>query len=122
MEKGKEKFVKFLKSIHIEDDMDFDDMSFLNITKSILDKNTFIYIIEKNNPWEYQILDKFINALTNITTYKYEINFVYNFKYQGDDVVKLVNDWYFTKTFSQPNFDLSVVENTLNLFFYNNLH
>ena len=47
MEKGKEKFVKFLKSIHIEDDMDFDDMSFLNITKSILDKNTFIYIIEK---------------------------------------------------------------------------
>lgn len=120
MEKGKEKFVKFLKSIHIEDDMDFDDMSFLNITKSILDKNTFIYIIEKNNPWEYQILDKFINALTNITTYKYEINFVYNFKYLGDDVVKLVNDWYFTKTFSQPNFDLSVVENTLNLFFYNN--
>ena len=92
MEKGKEKFVKFLKSIHIEDDMDFDDMSFLNITKSILDKNTFIYIIEKNNPWEYQILDKFINALTNITTYKYEINFVYNFKYQGDDDVKLVND------------------------------
>jgi len=52
------KIVRFLKSIKIENFEDF-DMDFTSISKSKVDKNSFIYNIKKETPWKYDLLEEF---------------------------------------------------------------
>ena len=54
---GKETFIRFLKSIKIENFEDF-DMEFLNIGRSKTEDNTYFYSIQKHNSLYklYQIL------------------------------------------------------------------
>ena len=115
---GRNKFIKFLKSIKIVDDVDNFDMSFLSITKSTTDNNTFLYVIEKNSPWKYELLDKFISSLSYITSYDYEITFVYNFEFHNEDIITLIRDWYFNKALEKQKFDISIINSTINISFH----
>src|SRR5574344_2117432 len=100
-----EKMIRFLESIGIENTIVF-DMYFKNITKSKVDKNYYIYNIEKDTPWEYQDLQIFINSLRNIKNYKYEINFIYKNEITDESIKELVNAWYFNE--KQENFNALV--------------
>ncbi|MFA7111396.1 MAG: PolC-type DNA polymerase III, partial [Bacilli bacterium] len=97
--------IRFLESIGIENTNVF-DMYFKNITKSKVDKNYYIYNIEKDTPWEFQDLQIFINSLRNIKNYKYEINFIYKNEITDESIKELVNAWYFNE--KQENFNALV--------------
>lgn len=113
---GKETFIRFLKSIKIENFEDF-DMEFLNIGRSKTEDNTYFYSIQKDSPWTFKLTQQFIQALSNIVSYRYEIIFSYSFAYPSEDIVQLVREWYFNATFENPDFDITVVNETINITF-----
>lgn len=106
------KIVRFLKSINIENYNDF-DMDFTSISKSKVDKNSYIYNIKKETPWKYNLLEEFLNGLNNITTYSYVFYFNYTDKPTSDDVIDLIKHKYFATHFHEYNQNINVKNNTL---------
>ena len=102
----KERMERFLRSIKIDDIEDF-DMDFTNITKSNFDRNYFIYDIRKSSPWTYHLLEIFINALSNINSYKYEITFTYEAKPTFDDIKTLISDFIFNRKFDSSCYEVN---------------
>ena len=80
---GKETFIRFLKSIKIENFEDF-DMEFLNIGRSKTEDNTYFYSIQKDSPWTFKLTQQFIQALSNIVSYRYEIITAYTTAVNSD--------------------------------------
>ena len=109
-----QKMLRFLESIQLENPEDF-DLSFLSIVKSTSDKNFYTYNIVKETPWDYQLIDQFLNALNTINTYKYEINFSYNKKITIEDLTLLIDDFIFNKTYNKIPFSLQIEKEILNL-------
>ena len=86
------KMVRFLNSLNIKDierfDMDFD----------LVARNEFIHeqidmMIIKNTPWEYGLLEEFMEGL-NIIGYPYTMSFSYRRQPTVYDAISLFNDWF----------------------------
>lgn len=106
------KTIDFLKSIKIENIEDF-DIHFLSHFKSKFDENYFIFQVEKDSPWDYQLLDEFLRHLENIKNYKYEFNFTYKF-IDDSSLINVVSEWIFNKTY-ENNFEINIDNKTINI-------
>ena len=69
------KIQRFLNSINIENQEDF-DLDFDYVSRNKNDYNLLDMVIIKDEPWEYKYLDQFINALSLIN-YRYTLSFKY---------------------------------------------
>lgn len=101
------KMIKFLNSIKIENFNDF-DLDFITITKSNYDLDLYLYSIKKESGWCFRLFEEFFNALSNIKNYKYEITFSYPNGIENNSIIEFINDWYFNKTFIQPDIDIQI--------------
>ena len=95
-----ERTIRFLHSIGIEDIDDY-DLDFEAITKSKYYPNHFVFSVKKKTPWEYKKLDQFLNGLSNITSYNYEFNFVYDVKPDANNIFSLIKEWYFNHEYKE---------------------
>ncbi len=110
--------IRFLNSIGIDDTQDF-DMSFSRIQKKPRSKDTYQYLIRKETPWTYELFDKFLSGLNTITTYKYEIEFIYGEKISLDSLTEFVKKWYLSTTSNELTAAISLTFNELNFLFEN---
>ena len=101
----KDKMKRFLNSIGIQDtdrfDLDFD----------FVQRNPFVreqvdMIICKDNPWEYSLLEEFMEGL-NIIGYPYQITFSYKRLPNVYDAIKLFDDWHRSHNRFNANLDIS---------------
>ena len=111
-----DKMIRFLKSLHIENIEDF-DMSF-----DMLGRNRFIpdrwdmYICKKT-PWEYHLLQQFIDSLVHIT-YQYSLRFSYIKQIKVDDAVNLFSDWYRSIYRVPHKYEISIKEGKINFVYH----
>ncbi len=101
----KEKMKRFLNSIGINDverfDMDFD----------LVGRNPFVreqvdMIICKETPWEYSLLEQFLESLNKID-YPYQMTFSYKKAPSTYDAIKLFDDWHRSRNRFNANLDIS---------------
>ena len=91
------KIQRFLNSINIENQEDF-DLDFDYVSRNKNDYNLLDMVIIKDEPWEYKYLDQFINALSLIT-YRYTLSFKYKRTPTIDDAISLFESWKYSKIF-----------------------
>ncbi|HBX25428.1 MAG TPA: hypothetical protein DEF61_04120, partial [Firmicutes bacterium] len=61
------KMIRFLNSIGLSEDIELFDMDFSFVSMNPYDKKQVDMAIEKRTPWNYELLDKFISALNNVS-------------------------------------------------------
>ncbi|MBR1846657.1 MAG: PolC-type DNA polymerase III [Bacilli bacterium] len=98
------KIQRFLYSIGLEDIERF-DLSFVMAVRNPFNENQIDMAIEKTVPWEYGLLDEFIQASSSIK-YPYTLRFTYLNEPTAQDVATLFYDWYFCRYSSNPEFTL----------------
>ena len=98
---------RFLKSLGIEETSDF-DMKIDKIIKSSYDKNYLTITFKKDTPWKYHLVEKFMNGLNSLTTYKADIIFIYDCSIYGPELKELISDWYFNCFHKIENFEIFV--------------
>ena len=81
------KIQRFLQSVGIEDTDRF-DLSFVLAARNPYKKNQVDMVIEKTVPWEYALLDEFIQASSRIQ-YEYTLRFTYLNDPTEEDVASL---------------------------------
>ena len=104
-----DKFVRFLKSIHINEIDDF-DLDFEMVGRDRFNKEQINMVIVKDTPWKYSLLRRFQDGLETIT-YKYLLRFSYKVRPDYNDVISLFEDWYQTIYRLPHNLDISGDEN-----------
>ena len=80
----KDKMIRFLNSIHIENIDDF-DMDFEMVGYNRFNPKQLDMVIIKQTPWKYSLLRQFQDGLETIT-YKYLLRFSYQVRPNGEDV------------------------------------
>jgi len=108
----KEKMISFLTSIGINDYESF-DIDFDMVNRNRFDRNTVEMVISKETPWEYELLNRFIEGLNTITTYKTNIRFIYKEQPSGEKVITLFKDWYRSIYRIDPNVNLEANNNDI---------
>ena len=96
------KIQRFLYSIGLEDIERF-DLSFVLTARNPYNRNQIDMAIEKTAPWDYALLDEFIQAASTIK-YPYTLRFSYATEPTEQDVVGLLYDWYFCRYSAVPPF------------------
>ena len=97
---------RFLNSIGLNQD-DY-DLDLLSCTKSTMDRNLFVFQFSKETPWEAKELSLFLDALNEIRTYKYEMNFSYKTEITGEDAIEIIKDKYFSLASNYLNVDFEI--------------
>ncbi|MCH4201560.1 MAG: PolC-type DNA polymerase III [Bacilli bacterium] len=82
---------RFLNSLGLDSAEGFEDLDFLKINKEADD--SWVFVIEKKEPWDYVPLQNFINGLANIK-YSYQLFFKYQNEPTIDEAIKLFYEWY----------------------------
>ena len=118
MVQGDQKFKRFLNSIGIIDVESF-DMRFLSIKKDPNKDNFFIYDIEKDTPWNFKLVNQFINSLNNIVSYDYKLIFEYKHEIEEIDIISLIKDWYFNHEFKECPFNIHLENHDIIITFIN---
>ena len=88
----KDKMIRFLTSIHIENIEDF-DIDFDMIGKNQYHPNRWDMYIVKTTPWDYVYLRQFLDSLHYIQ-YDYLMRFSYVVKPTLDQIIELFYVWY----------------------------
>jgi len=109
------KTLRFLNSIGIHDSDSF-DLVLASCIKSKYDKDLFIFSFIKETGWDYGTLERFLNGLSSITTYKYQITYSYNTNLKSDRLIALINDWFFNKAHTIAKFKVSYSLDRLDTF------
>ncbi|MBQ7243084.1 MAG: PolC-type DNA polymerase III [Bacilli bacterium] len=112
------KIQRFLQSVGIEDTDRF-DLSFVLAARNPYKKNQVDMVIEKTVPWEYALLDEFIQASSRIQ-YEYTLRFTYLNDPTEEDVASLFFEWYFARYGAIPPASLDKKEQGVLLISYPN--
>ncbi|MCR5348517.1 MAG: PolC-type DNA polymerase III [Bacilli bacterium] len=99
------KIQRFLSSIGIEDVERF-DLSFILIARNPYNQDQVDMAMEKSSPWEYPLLDEFIQALSTIR-YPYTLRFSYGVDPTAEDAADLFYNWYFMRYQDVPGLSLA---------------
>ena len=105
-----DKMIRFLKSIHIENLDDFDDLSFEMASYDRFNRKQFNMVILKKTPWKYHLLRELQDGL-NYITYPYTLRFSYLVRPKYKDVIALFEEWYQTLYHIPHNLEISGDEN-----------
>jgi len=111
-----EKITRFLTSINLNPN-DF-DMEFDAIYRDEFNKNMWVMMIAKDEPFYYEQCKKFTEALSNIK-YPYKITFSYKRRMNDDEVIQLFNDYHLDTYHFQFNGDVKVKDNVITFTFLN---
>ncbi|MCD8209899.1 MAG: PolC-type DNA polymerase III [Coprobacillus sp.] len=84
--------LRFLKSISIDNPEDY-DLRFEMLQKDRFDSKRYNMAICKETPWNYSLLQNFIEHLSNIT-YPYSLRFSYELRPTVGDVERLYEEWF----------------------------
>ncbi|MBO4682543.1 MAG: hypothetical protein J5618_01640, partial [Bacilli bacterium] len=90
----KDKMIRFLTSIGIENLDDF-DMDFDLLSYDLFEPKKLNMMVVKQTPWTYELIRELQDHLVNIE-YKYSLRFSYMNKPDRENVISLFNDWYQT--------------------------
>ena len=88
----KDKMIRFLTSIGIENLDDF-DMDFDLLSYDLFEPKKLNMMVVKQTPWTYELIRELQDHLVNIE-YKYSLRFSYMNKPDRENVISLFNDWY----------------------------
>ena len=99
------KIQRFLYSIGIEEVERFDDLSFVLTARNPYKHDQIDMAMEKTMPWDYALLDEFIQASSTIQ-YPYTLRFSYVNEPKEEDVADLFFNWYFCRYAATPPFRL----------------
>ena len=102
------KIQRFLYSIGL-DDIERFDLSFVLTARNPYNKNQIDMAIEKTMPWEYGLLDEFIQASASIK-YPYTLRFTYLNEPNEQDAAGLFYDWYMCRYGAIPSFSVEKKE------------
>ena len=89
-----DKMMRFLTSIKIENLERF-DMDFDLVARNQYNRNQVDMLIVKQTPWDYELLEEFMEALQTID-YPYTMKFSYIKKPDAGEAAKLFEDWHFS--------------------------
>ena len=101
------KIQRFLYSIGLEEIERF-DLSFVLTARNPYKPAQIDMVMEKSMPWQYALLDEFIQALSTIQ-YPYSLRFSYINEPSEEDVASLFYEWYFCRYAAIPGFGLEKV-------------
>ena len=96
------KMQQFLYSIGLEDVERF-DMDFVLVAMNPYQKGKVDMAIEKEEPWDYFLLEEFMQAASKIR-YPFSIRFSYGREVTPDDVGHLLLDWHLALYHDTPDF------------------
>ena len=105
------KMIRFLNSIGLSEDIELFDMDFSFVSMNPYDKKQVDMAIEKRTPWNYELLDKFISALNNVS-YPYTIRFSYELAPSKEDLMDLFNSYFLSHFYAKPSFTIDFDEST----------
>ncbi len=103
--------IRFLRSINIENIDDFNDLSFDLCKKNQLTNRIDMQIC-KDNPWSYDLLKQFQDALFYIS-YDYDLKFSYRNRPNIDNLYDLFKDWYRSIYHVDYSYDIKKENSTL---------
>jgi DNA polymerase III subunit alpha, Gram-positive type len=112
-----ERMKRFLNSIGISE-TECDDLDFDALIKNPFDHKQLDMVIIKDQPWEYPILNKFVNAILHLN-YKCSFKFNYRKKPDANDVLDVFSGWYQNKFRIMDNLVSEVHENRLTFIYEN---
>ena len=95
-----QKMKRFLASIGIKDAERY-DLDFVSIRQKPEKGSPLEMIVSKDLPWDFSLLNEFIECLGNIN-YPYAISFSYLNGPTADDVSGLFFNWYFARYLDTP--------------------
>ena len=96
------KIQRFLYSMGLED-IDRFDLSFVAIGRNPFQQDKIDMALEKTMPWQYALLDEFIQATANIK-YPYSMRFTYLNEPTPADAASLFYEWYLGRYSAIPSF------------------
>lgn len=85
------KMVRFFNSIGFADKASLFDVDFVSIKMDLKNPRQVNMVIKKETPWEYSLLERFIEALGN-ANYPYSLKFEYN-SIKDEDVLSLLEGY-----------------------------
>lgn len=111
------KMERFLNSIGLKD-IDRFDLDFEAVARRKTDRNICDMIIVKNTPWEFSLLEEFMDALSTIQ-YQYTITFNYIKKPTVNDAIALFDEWHRYHNRFPSNLVLEEIDNKIGFVFAN---
>lgn len=103
---------RFLRSIKIED-IDLFDFDIVSTQKD--KSNKFIFTFLKKTPWNYDLLEYFLEQLNNIT-YNYKIIFIYEISISIESITLLLKDFINKKARNSDSFLIKNNNGVINLY------
>ena len=94
------KMIRFLSSIGMRDIERF-DLDFVSVGRDPVERDVVNMVIEKDLPWEYPLLQEFIEGLGNVQ-YPYNLRFQYLNAPSADDISGLFFNWYYSHYYDTP--------------------
>lgn len=112
-EKEYELLNRFLKSIGLDETIDF-NMKISKIVKSKVDKDYLTILFAKDTPWNYHDFSKFMEAINSLTSYKVNSQFEYKCDILNDELTNFIIDWYFNAFHKDIDFEISYLQKSNN--------
>ena len=94
------KMIRFLSSIGMRDIERF-DLDFVSVGRDPVERDVVNMVIQKDLPWEYPLLQEFIEGLGN-AQYPYSLRFQYLNAPSADDISGLFFNWYYSHYYDTP--------------------
>lgn len=105
---------RFLKSIHL-DEHDYSDVTLTGYKKDL--QGAWIYYINKQNPWHFDELDRFLEHVNLYVTYNLQIIYSYGFVPKIEDAIDLFSSWFMRRNFVLAPFKLCEEDKKLKFIF-----
>lgn len=105
------KMVRFFNSIGFADEASLFDVDFVSIKMDLKNPRQVNMVIKKETPWEYNLLERFIEALGN-ANYPYSLKFEYN-SIKDEDVLSLLEGYMSSSYLGSSNPEYKVEDGSV---------
>lgn len=101
---------RFLESVHL-DENEFFDLRLTQYKKDL--QGHWLYYFAKEQPWEFEQIDKFLSNIESYVNYNLEVVFSYTFVPKLKDAVELFSSWFMRRHFVPNDFIVCEEDNRI---------
>lgn len=109
---SKSTITRFLNSLGLSDLERFYDLSIVEFARDKDNSAKWIIVLNKTNPWDYDVFAAFLNGLAQIT-YPYDLTFTYTYEPTPLDIINLFDPWYQANYHLPSNQKINIVSGNM---------
>ena len=109
---SKSTITRFLNSLGLSDLERIYDLSIVEFARDKDNSAKWIIILNKTNPWDYDVFAAFLNGLAQIT-YPYDLTFTYTYEPTPLDIINLFDPWYQANYHLPSNQKINIVSGNM---------